>query len=585
MSDAAVDPKETPLPRWMVGAALAVVLLTQTFFAFLQVGDLWVRGHNGWNGSAYHLSARNTLRWDMLFPVQYYTDNTPPATHLQYTHHPLAMHLHDSASVAIFGDHEWALRLVPGTHAVLAAFMLFVFVRRFWGDRHAILASLIYVCLPINAIYTNMANHSSGFIFWALLFFYAYLNFQERIERDEPGRWKWYGGAFFAFFMAASWDWPAYYIAFATALHWFATAIRRQRARPGSSWKPGVTFWSLVPYCVFVLVLFGGHFLLVDWVIGGTEELAGTFDERRDIAWARYERHLQKVPELMFTVPVLGILVAWIVAWFARVSRGKTEPRDLVPIAFAFAGLLHYFLFRWSAIVHSYWAWTGLVFVAIACATTLIALARSVGARLSPRLTAPVAKGIGVFLAVALMAPFAVRVVDIIPRGRRVGGSLWFEYTVRTDTPETYSSGRAAIRFAEKVRQWTDRETGVLVHRAFQRRRPEPRFDITMDRSFARTSGISERTPTREGITGWVLIAPVDAVPEAQRRRLASRHPYWQWGEFFMVDLRSDEPDVRVYRLVADEPSLAYWYFVSPFEPAVRGERSPERERELTAAN
>ncbi len=336
--------KANALPQWVVRAALGVVLLTQTFFAFLQVDDLWVRGHNGWNGSAYLQSARNTLRWDMLFPVQYYTDNKPPPTHRQYTHHPLAMHLHNTTSVAVFGDSEWALRLVPGAHAILAALMLFVFVRRFWGDRHAIVASVIYVCLPVNAIYTNMANHSSGFIFWALIFFYAYLTFQERFELHKPGRWKWYAGAFLAFFMASSWDWPAYYLAFATALHWLATAVRRQRARPGSSFRPGPTFWSLVPFCVFVLLLFGGHFLLVEAVTGGTDRLTATFDARRNIPWDRYSQHLGEVPELMFTYPVLAILAGWILAWVGRVFWGKTEPRDLVPIAFAFAGLMHYFI-------------------------------------------------------------------------------------------------------------------------------------------------------------------------------------------------------------------------------------------------
>src|SRR5690606_40905556 len=59
--------------RWAFIAAFGVLVIIQFVICFQGLGDQWVRGHNGFNGSAYHQSARNTLRWDTLFPVQYYT--------------------------------------------------------------------------------------------------------------------------------------------------------------------------------------------------------------------------------------------------------------------------------------------------------------------------------------------------------------------------------------------------------------------------------------------------------------------------------------------------------------------------------
>ena len=97
-----------------VRIAFAVVLALQVFLAVWGVADQWTRGHNGWNGSAYHNAARNTLRWDVLFPLQYETANVPPKKEQLYTHAPLALHLHNVASVKLFGDRELSIRLVAG---------------------------------------------------------------------------------------------------------------------------------------------------------------------------------------------------------------------------------------------------------------------------------------------------------------------------------------------------------------------------------------------------------------------------------------------------------------------------------------
>ncbi|MBW2263466.1 MAG: hypothetical protein JRG91_15985 [Deltaproteobacteria bacterium] len=59
----------TSLPRWAVTSAFAIIVATQVFFSFLGISEQWVRGHNGWNNAAYHQSARNTLRWNVLFPI------------------------------------------------------------------------------------------------------------------------------------------------------------------------------------------------------------------------------------------------------------------------------------------------------------------------------------------------------------------------------------------------------------------------------------------------------------------------------------------------------------------------------------
>lgn len=541
--------------RRLVRIAFAMVLAAQVFLAVWGVADQWTRGHNGWNGAAYHNAARNTLRWGVLFPLQYDTANVPPSKDELYTHHPLALHLHNVVSVRLLGDREMSIRLVAGFWSVATLCMLFAVVRRLWGDAHALAASAIYVALPINAIYTNMANNSAGFIFWSLLTLYLYI----RACRAPPWRPLHFAIFLASFAMAATWDWPAYYIAFCIALHWAWSLYG-----PRSSSPPRRSATQLGLFCLWVLALFMGHFVLVEALTGNLDELRGTFNARRALSWSRFRTHLLVVPELMFTVPILGLCMAWLGAWGVRVARGTAEARDLVPVAFLLAAAIHYWTFRWSAIVHSYWAWPMLPAVAIAVTTSLFETARWIRTRAGP------VASVSVLL---LLLPLAIRDVELVPMGRYVGGSMWFFTPVRGSV-DRYDSGRPELRFARRVKAWTDRSTGVQLHTSLKPLRLEPRFDITLDRVTHRWSqNPRPEIPNEQGATGWVFVAAVEAFSEEQRAAFASRHPYRQYGDYFMLDLRREARDIEAWGLTPVEFSPRWRLLHNAFEPPVRATR------------
>jgi len=326
-------------------------------------------------------------------------------------------------------------------------------------------------------------------------------------------------------------------------------------------------------FCAWVLASFAGHFVLVEMVTGNLDELKGAFNARRALSWARFRTHLLVVPELMFTAPILSVWAGWVTVWAARAVRGKAQARDLVPIAFLVSGFIHYWTFRWSAVVHSYWAWPMLPSVAIAVAASLIAMARWIRPR-----AGVVAASLAVLL---LLAPLAFRVVQIVPEGRRVGGSMWFFTPVRGEIDE-YDSGRPELRFARRVKAWTDRNTGVQLHTSLKGRRLEPRFDITLDRVTHRWEQ-KPRTeiPNEQGATGWVFVAVVEAFSEQERAAFASRHPYRQYGDYFMVDLRRDGRDVEAWTLTPLPYSPRWWLLHSAFEPPVHASRSVAIEQAL----
>lgn len=564
--------------RALVYAGFAVVLASQVFLGLWGVADSWTRGHNGWNGAAYHNGARNTLRWGELFPLQYDTANVPPKKEQLYTHAPLALHLHNVASVHLFGDKESSIRLVAAFWSVAALCMLFAVVRRLWSNSHGLLAAAIYVALPINAIYTNMANHSAGFIFWSLLTLYLY------VRGSEAERWRWPNFIAFlaAFTMAATWDWPAYYIAVCIAVHWLGSSARTlEPSRNGT-----VAF--LWVFCGWVLLLFVGHFGLVEWMTGNLDELTGTFNARRALTLQRFRTHLVVVPELMFTLPVLALGGGWFVAWGARLVRSEAQARDLVPIAFLVAGLIHYFTFRWSAIVHSYWAWAMLPFFAIAVATSLLAMGhwiegrvdRTLEGRTSATARAWLAKAAACSVAIFLV-PLVVRDVQIVPQGRYVGGSMWF-FTAARGASDTYDSGRAELRLAEHVKAWTDRGTGVQLHPSLKTRRLEPRFDITLDRATYRWAPRPRpHLDNNQGVGGWVFVAPVAEFPESERVDLAAQYPYRQFDGYFMIDLRGDGPDIEVWNSTPQPATLHWRLFGNSFEPPAAVSRSAADEASL----
>lgn len=558
----------------------------QIFICFQGIGDLWTRGHNGWNGSAYHQAARNTIRWGDLFPVQYYTGRTPPTPEDYYTHHPLAMHLHNVASVFLFGDDEAAIRFVPALHGVLVVVTLMLVVRRFWGDKVALLAGAVYTLMPINAIYANMANHSSGFILWSLIAFYCYFRFLEEKDKHPTiidSKWKkWFILLLGSTFMATLWDWPAYYVAFFIFIHLMIQGF--------SQWIRNRKIWGLdvklaFVYGLAVISFFLGHILLVLSVVGHLRELSGIIASRMSVSWDRFLYTLKIVPPLMMTLPVLILSAMGIGLIIYRIIIHKFESKDIIPLSYGLGGIIHFFVFKWSTIVHEYWLWTTLPFVAIVCAKTILEIFDFIKDKVQA-ISFGWIKRLGLdsltpWVVFTAFIPLVIADLDLVPRGRMVGGSMWFTEPTRPNGVDPYYSGRIELLFAKQVRLLTDRKTGVLYHESIDATVPEPRFDITLDREIVRvktTNPDDIRGLERPGINGWVFIADARAIPLDTRIKLARVHPYLEFNQYVMVDLRWDKQDIKIFKLEPRNKTIFWWFWYSAFEPSYEIERDHDAE-------
>lgn len=523
-------------PRWAVAVCLTALLTVQAGFGFQGLANYWQWGHNGFNGAAYHQAARNSLRWGLIFPAQYAAGNRLPQPNELYTRAPLALHAHTTASVALFGDREASVRLVPAVHGVLALLMLFVLVRRHWGDPTAAVVCTLYLLMPINHGFANMANHSTGCFAWGLAALYCYL------ERRRARRVRWTLALFATFFMALQWDWTAYGVALVVAVHWLYDSFRA-----GPSLRAEHAVWAA--FCAFVLANFAGLFWLAHETVGSLDAVMSSVSARSKSPDGIYARLWAETLAPMFTAPMLALAGLWSLLAAARHVRGLLRARDLIVYAWGFAGTAYVLAFKSTALVHIYWPWPLNLFVALAAGTLVMRLARFAPTRW--RTSAELV------LATALIVSFASYSVDLIPEGRRMAGTF---------NHRGYDSEASKIAFSREVERLTTPDTGVLMLRNFKHR---AEVVTTLDRVRGWTDRADRIQPPRHirAVDGWVVVGKATPANRRQRERAAREHPYAQFGEYFVVDYRREGQRVQVWRLAPRERGLAWRFFHSFHEP------------------
>ena len=104
------------VPRWYY-RAVAIILILYAVIILRDIRDPWTGLHD-WNGAFYSQLARNLLRYpfDMHhgMPVVAVGDALPQDGEWSfYPTHPPGLVWCIAVSFRIFGEHEWAARLVP----------------------------------------------------------------------------------------------------------------------------------------------------------------------------------------------------------------------------------------------------------------------------------------------------------------------------------------------------------------------------------------------------------------------------------------------------------------------------------------
>jgi 4-amino-4-deoxy-L-arabinose transferase-like glycosyltransferase len=297
----------------------------------------WGADNLGNSGAFFAIAARNYPRYGYLATglVPVVTAEGPPSPALYYTHHPPLVPLLVSAAFALFGQHEWAARLVPLAAAIASLVLLVRLAARFYGERVALVTLAVAATLPLDA---HLASHvdAQGSVLLACTVAMVTCLAHRR-----------YVATIGCFTLAAATDWPALYLPVLLALAPWPFEYPRPRR-------------FVAGLLVYALVLFVG---LATW-LSGVEALLALVRERAlsfqsdqgqpfDV-W----QWLQLVGGTylweLCTPGVLLLVLAWSVVRIPALVR-RPEPERLALFLLLF-GMTHMIIGFQGAYQHEFWA-------------------------------------------------------------------------------------------------------------------------------------------------------------------------------------------------------------------------------------
>lgn len=551
--------------------AVAIVFVVFALACYHRVGNYWQIGHNGFNGAAFSNGARNSLRFGEVGQAIFYTGVKQPSKQILYTHHPLMLHFHLIAMQAAFGASELAGRLIPATYNFLILVILFIAVRRLWGDAMALLSAAFYVVIPVNTIFANMINHEQAGIFWCLLLVYSYIRW------IQTWRKRHFLLTLLAVTMAAQFDWPGYYISFFMAIHAFVHGLARGRIL---RWKPEYT-WVIV-FSLVVLANFGGFFLWIYLERGNLHDMWGVFKFRSGSPGNYYGHVFERSLDLQGIV-FLVLLVEWLRLFLKRTLSWTVGIRDLIPSLFFVAQLIHSLVFKQAGYIHSYWIIWASVTLAVGGADVVLSfvgwLSRAIHQRRRAAASTPLPSGL---LRAAVMLLVLVPLLGY--QSYFAAKKFWWGVsTGHGSYVRPYFDGYIEAMSVKQLRSHYDREhLRWILHDTIRHR--QIAFFWYLDAPREQRPRIVVRPRDRKAAKHVFYVVDVHRLQNEndleKLHQLSNKHPTEVWNRRIVtVDVARSHPNPKKPRnrawILKPRPRSILWsWFVNPRHP--RGDWVPD---------
>jgi 4-amino-4-deoxy-L-arabinose transferase-like glycosyltransferase len=380
---------------------------------------------NGWhefNSAMYSQFARNHLQYGFAYTAFYCTWGDTldaPETPQRYLNHPPLIALWTAASLLVFGDHEWAGRLVPIAATVGSTALLMTIFSRLGGSLFGALAGFFFATLPIVAYFGRMIDHVAPVQFFSLLMVHGYLEWTGLYDgRARPRRGALCYGAGCVLGIGTGWAalLPAGLLG---AWHSVRVARRTGEARL-LGWLvalPALSFGAVVAH---IAAGCGWDFGMLRELFAG-RSMGGEGGRQPWSAWlalqgVHFLRNFTWPGAVAATLSVLFLAVPLL----RRTTRGAALRSPLVgSLAVVVTltglhGLLYVVLFKNESWFHDYWQFFLAPFVAASLAA-LVVTAHDALAPLAPR-PWPLA------LSLMLLAPmpWAAASLDFYAAGRQI---------------------------------------------------------------------------------------------------------------------------------------------------------------------
>ncbi len=385
-------------------------------------------------------------------------------------------------SFALFGEREWAARLVPLLFSLGSIFLLYRLAEKVYSREVALVAAAFFSFLPLETLYgAHVDPQGPPVTFFGLLLLLAY----------EERRFL-LGAA--ALVLGAAFDWPIHYLAFLIAVHaWFF----RGEMKGLKKWSAGLLAGSLF--------LLAGFLLYARFVAPNSQnQYLKATPVDSFLFWTGVRVPPDRIPGRpieapgvpswllqmgntfrgLFTIPLLSLAVLG-----AGVAWSRRGPAALSILLLW--GVAHIVLFPLGAFVHDYWSLYLGPGVALAAASGLVSIANALGRRRRPFLIGA-ATAFSAFLLIS-----GIRRVEALPKEEVVLGRKLNELTKPEegvlllnpiDARDAYYADRAILDrvnrlslFEEALRGGVPYRYFVVPQQPYRERSEKPLFQVLDD--------------------------------------------------------------------------------------------------------
>ncbi len=240
--DDAASPEARPAARILELSRRQFLVAALLLVAIYGIGlsrDLtepWYGVHD-WNGAFFSQLARNFNRYPMSvhhgMPLVAAGAGTPaPEDCSVYATHPPALVWMVAGMFRLFGESEWAARLLPIGFSIGTFLLLLWLVRTAYGDRVAAISGLFYALMPMSVYFGRMVDHEAICLFCMTAAACGWMLVNRSAVDESGGRWRWIGLAMMVGSIGLGvWvDWSA--VVFGGLLvGWMGVQVFRGRAR------------------------------------------------------------------------------------------------------------------------------------------------------------------------------------------------------------------------------------------------------------------------------------------------------------------------------------------------------------------
>lgn len=276
------------------------IVAFQTCFFIQDMDRPWTDDAD-FNGAVWSQAAHNFLEGGFAasagIPAPFHFGPMPVPGRSFYCHHPGLLAMVLAGVFQIFGEAEWAARMVPILCSSVNAVLLWGLVRSCAGNAAATFAAALFVSMPMQLRWGQMVNFEPCALMWMLAGFLG-LRYWE-----QTGHRGWRNLALFGFSMAMATAWLGYFMA-GVLCAWFCSRAERGR--------------------------FAGALAAIAAGLGGVFLVQISLarpDALGDLARAFWMRFGQRAGSHVFTLA----------DWGAKVSRGLESN---IPIPFALIALV-----------------------------------------------------------------------------------------------------------------------------------------------------------------------------------------------------------------------------------------------------